>query len=194
MWRNYVWLAERIQEEPGIAERRTYMKTCRHEKERNMAYGVNKVALLGYVAADPTIHTFDNGGTIARVRIGVSETWRTRDGESRECTEWVNVVFYNGIADVVRAHVRKGERVYVEGKFTTRSWDAADGSLQYITEVAVRSGTGGGTLVMLSGRQVDRAAPPVDDNADAEYEVTHAVASHLVYTPMGQYDDDEIPF
>lgn len=116
-----------------------------------MSGSVNKVILVGNLGADPEIKTFGNGGKIANLRIATSETWNDKQsGEKRERTEWSSVTLNgDGLVGVAERFLKKGSKVYLEGKLQTRKWQDAQGNDRYTTEVVV-SGFGG-SLVMLDG-------------------------------------------
>lgn len=107
-----------------------------------MAGSVNKVILIGNVGNDPEVRTFGNGGKVANLSIATSETWRDKQsGEKRERTEWHKVVVTgDGLVGIVERYVKKGSKIYVEGKLQTRKWQNRDGVDQYTTEVAVGFG------------------------------------------------------
>ena len=117
-----------------------------------MAGSVNKVILIGNLGQDPEIRSFGNGGQVANFSLATSETWKDKNtGERREKTEWHRVaVFGDGLVRVVQNYVKKGSKLYIEGKLETRKWQDKDGNDRYTTEVRV-SGPGS-TLTMLDGR------------------------------------------
>ncbi len=90
------------------------------------------------------------GDKVANIRIAVGSAWKGKNGEKRESTEWVPVVFFGKLADVVERYLSKGSRIYVAGRFKTRKWQGQDGQDRYTTEVVVDIG---GTMQMLDGRQ-----------------------------------------
>ena len=117
-----------------------------------MAGSVNKVILVGNLGRDPEVRTFQNGGKVCNLRIATSETWKDRStGERREKTEWHSVaVFQEGLVRVCEQYLRKGSKVYLEGKLQTRKWQDQSGQDKYSTEVVLQGFDG--TLVMLDGR------------------------------------------
>ncbi|MBQ2263108.1 MAG: single-stranded DNA-binding protein [Loktanella sp.] len=117
-----------------------------------MAGSVNKVILIGNLGADPEIRSFQNGGKVANLRIATSETWKDKNtGERREKTEWHTVaIFSDGLVRVVEQYLKKGAKVYIEGKLQTRKWQDQSGADRYSTEVVIQGL--GGTLTMLDGR------------------------------------------
>ena len=117
-----------------------------------MSGSVNKVILIGNLGKDPEIKSFQNGGKIANFSIATSERWKDKNsGEQREKTEWHNIsVNSDGLVSVVERFLRKGSKVYIEGKLQTRKWQDRDGNDKYTTEV-VLSGLGS-VLTMLDGK------------------------------------------
>ncbi len=117
-----------------------------------MAGSVNKVILVGNVGNDPEIRTFGNGGKVANLSIATSESWRDKkSGEKREKTEWHRVaIFQEGLVGIVERFVKKGTKVYIEGKLQTRKWQDRDGNDKYTTEVVLQGYDG--TLTLLDSR------------------------------------------
>ena len=105
-----------------------------------MAGSVNKVILVGNLGADPEIRRTQDGKPIANLRVATSESWRDRNsGESRERTEWHRVVIFNeGLAGVAEKYLRKGSKVYLEGKLQTRKWQDQSGNDRYSTDVVLQ--------------------------------------------------------
>ncbi len=114
-----------------------------------MAGSVNKVILIGNLGADPEIRSFQNGGRVANLRIATSESWKDKNtGERREKTEWHSVaIFSDGLIGVVERYLKKGSKVYIEGKLQTRKWQDQSGNDRYSTEVVIQGM--GGSLTML---------------------------------------------
>ncbi|SFR40223.1 single-strand binding protein [Yoonia tamlensis] len=117
-----------------------------------MAGSVNKVILIGNLGADPEVRNFQNGGKVCNLRIATSETWKDKNtGERREKTEWHQVaIFQEGLVRIAEQYLRKGSKVYVEGKLQTRKWQDQSGADRYTTEVVLQGFDG--TLTMLDGR------------------------------------------
>jgi single-strand DNA-binding protein len=117
-----------------------------------MAGSVNKVIIVGNLGRDPEVRTFQNGGKVCNLRIATSETWKDKTtGERRERTEWHSVaIFQEGLVRVAEQYLRKGSKVYLEGKLQTRKWQDQSGQDRYTTEVVLQGFDG--TLVMLDGR------------------------------------------
>ena len=113
-----------------------------------MARGVNKVILIGNLGADPEVKYTPNGAAVANVNLATSDSWADKNtGERQERTEWHRLVFWNKLAEIVGQYLKKGSKIYVEGRLETRSWDdPTSGQKRYMTEIRV------GDMQMLDGR------------------------------------------
>lgn len=118
-----------------------------------MSGSVNKVILVGNLGADPEVRSFQNGGKVANLRIATSEQWKDRNsGDRKEKTEWHTVaIFSEGLVGVAERFLRKGSKVYLEGKLQTRKWQDQQGQDRYSTEVVLQGFDA--KLVMLDGPQ-----------------------------------------
>ena len=97
--------------------------------------GVNKVILVGNLGNDPEVRYMPNGNAVANVSLATSDSWKDKNtGEQQERTEWHRVVFFNRLAEIVEQYVKKGSKIYVEGRLQTRSWEQ-DGVKRYTTEI-----------------------------------------------------------
>lgn len=109
--------------------------------------GVNKVILIGNLGKDPEVFTFDNGVKKVSFSLATTESYKDKEGNRVDQTEWHNVVLWRGLADVAEKYLSKGNQVYIEGKIKTRSWDDKDGIKRYTTEIYCDN------MTMLSGRK-----------------------------------------
>ena len=101
-----------------------------------MARGINKVILVGNCGQDPDTKFTASGSAITNISIATSETWKDKQtGENQERTEWHRVVFFNRLAEIAGEYLRKGSKVYVEGKLQTRKWQDQNGQDRYSTEI-----------------------------------------------------------
>ena len=116
-----------------------------------------KLLLIGHVGKDPETKYLEGGTAVANLTLATSETYRNRDGEKVTNTEWHNVVFWRGLAEVVEKYVRKVSLIQVEGKIRTRSWDDRDGNKRYTTEVVADG------MLMLSKKTDERE--PLQEHA-----------------------------
>jgi single-strand DNA-binding protein len=110
------------------------------------------VFLVGFVGADPEARSLNNGGEVVNIRVATSESWKDRDGNRQERTEWHNVVIFNeNLGRVAKNYLRKGSKVYLEGQLQTRKWTDQNGNDKYTTEVVLQRFRG--ELVLLDSRE-----------------------------------------
>lgn len=101
-----------------------------------MAKGINKAILIGNLGADPETRYTANGTAVTNIRVATSDTWRDKQsGEMQERTEWHRVVMFARLAEVAAEYLRKGSKVYIEGRIQTRKWQGQDGQDRYTTEI-----------------------------------------------------------
>ena len=114
-----------------------------------MAGSINKVILIGNVGNDPEVRSFNNGGKVCNLSIATSDTWKDKQtSERREKTEWHRVAIFNeGLVGIVERYVKKGTKLYIEGKLQTRKWQDRDGNDKYTTEVVLQGYDGNLTLL-----------------------------------------------
>src|SRR3954451_15160469 len=114
--------------------------------------GVNKVILVGNLGDDPEARSLNNGGEVVNLRVATSESWKSKDGERQERTEWDQVVIFNeNLGRVAKSYLRKGSKVYLEGQIQTRKWTDQSGNDRYSTEVVLQRFRG--ELVLLDSRE-----------------------------------------
>jgi len=123
-----------------------------------MARGVNKVILIGNLGADPEVRYMPSGGAVANVRVATTDSWKDRQsGEMQERTEWHRVVLFGRLGEVAKDYLRKGSRVYIEGRLQTRKWQGQDGQDRYTTEIVAND------MQMLDRREgVPQGGPPLE--------------------------------
>ena len=100
---------------------------------------MNSVQILGNLGRDPVIRATKTGRSVASFSVAVSRTYTTPQGEQRELTDWINVVAWGPLAEAVGNQLKKGTRVFVEGRISSRSYDAKDGTKRYVTEVVANT-------------------------------------------------------
>ena len=111
---------------------------------------LNQCSFIGNLGRDPETRTFSNGNKVCNLRLAVSERWKDANGERKESTEWVSVaVFQEGLIRVCEQYLKKGSKVFIQGKLKTRKWQDQSGADKYSTEVVLQGF--GGTLTMLDG-------------------------------------------
>ena len=113
--------------------------------------GVNKVILVGNLGDDPEARSMSSGGEVVNLRVATSESWKDRDGNRQERTEWHRVVIFNeNLGRVAKSYLKKGSKVYLEGQLQTRKWTDNSGQDKYSTEVVLQRFRG--ELVLLDSR------------------------------------------
>ncbi len=139
-----------------------------------MARGLNKAILIGNLGDDPEMRAMPGGENVANFSVATSESWKDKKtGEKKEKTEWHRVSFFGPLADVCSQYLRKGSKVYVEGRIQTRKWQDKQGNDRYTTEIVGRD------MVMLGENQGKGAPLPEKQEAPPQQ--------------SGGFDDD-IPF
>ncbi|MFK7785700.1 MAG: single-stranded DNA-binding protein [Crocinitomicaceae bacterium] len=148
-----------------------------------MAGSVNKVILIGNLGKDPEVRHLENGAVVANFPIATSETYTDRTtGERRENTDWHNIVLWRGLAEIAEKYLKKGQKIYVEGKLKTRSWQDKDGNTRYTTEVV------GDEMTMLS--RADMNAP----QSNAPYSSSGTPNQPSKVDDIINNDSDDLPF
>lgn len=121
-----------------------------------MAGSVNKVILIGNLGKDPEVRHLENGAVVANFTLATSESYTDKNGNRVENTDWHDIVVWRGLAEVVEKYVRKGHKVYIEGKLKKRSWQDKEGNTRYTTEVVAEELT---MLNRLDQNESQRSAP-----------------------------------
>lgn len=103
-------------------------------EERNMA-SVNKVIVLGNLGKDPELRHLPNGDAVCNFSLATTESWKDKDGNKQDKTEWHNVVIFRKLAEIAGEYLKKGRPVYIEGRLQTRKWQDKEGKDRYTTEI-----------------------------------------------------------
>jgi len=120
---------------------------------------VNKVILIGNLGADPEIRYLPSGEAVANLRIATTDTWKDKDGNKQETTEWHRVAYFGRQAEVCGQYLKKGSQIYVEGSIRTRKWQDKEGQERYTTEIR------GDRMQMLGRREGAGEMPPREASA-----------------------------
>ncbi len=151
--------------------------------------GVNKVILVGNLGNDPEVRYMPNGNAVANVSLATSDTWKDKNtGEQQEKTEWHRVVFFNRLAEIVEQYVKKGSKLYIEGRLQTRSWEQ-DGVKRYTTEIVANE------MQMLDSRGGGGGAD-FGDRAPSQPAAQQGGGQQSAPSAPQNFDnfDDDIPF
>jgi single-strand DNA-binding protein len=142
-----------------------------------MSRSLNKIQLVGNIGSDPEVRTTPNGSKVAQFSVATGREWKDSSGNKQEKTEWHKCVAWDGkkggLASIVEQYVKKGDKLYVEGRVEYRSYEK-DGQTRYITEINVTE------VLMLGGAKQEK---PVSRGSDMRDEF-----------PEPDYDDDSLPF
>lgn len=149
-----------------------------------MAGSVNKVILIGNLGKDPEVRHLENGAVVANFPIATSESYTDKNtGQKVENTDWHDIVVWRGLAEVVEKYVRKGHKVYVEGKLKKRSWQDKEGNTRYTTEVIADE------LTILT-----RPDKPASQPNQSPYDSTGTPTPPSKVDDIIDKDKDDLPF
>lgn len=162
-----------------------------------MARGINKVIIVGNLGTDPEVRYMPDGGAVATLSVATSESWKDKQtGQQQERTEWHRVVFYNRLGEICAEYLKKGAKIYLEGRLQTRKWqDKNTGQDRYMTEIIgsemqmldSRGGAGG------SGFATGPGAAAFSPNNYAPSNKSQNSAPHSEPAMDSSFEDD-IPF
>lgn len=140
--------------------------------------GVNKAILVGNLGRDPEVRTLEGGAKVANFSLATTESYKNKDGNRVEQTEWHRIVLWRGLAEVAEKYLKKGNSIYVEGRIASRKYTDKDGVERTITEII------GANMTMLGGPRRDEGSysSPEDNNAEG------------VSEPPASEPEDDLPF
>jgi single-strand DNA-binding protein len=177
---------------PDFAPRFLLSSLHQPEERISMAKSVNKVILLGNVGKEPEFKMLPSGQGVANFSIATTESYKDKSGERQEKTEWHNLVAYARLAEIVRDYVKKGSKLYIEGRITTRSWDDKEsGKKVYRTEIVI------GDLSLLSGRDGESSGGGSYTRSNSSSSSTSSFdqrGGSDDYAHSTEITDDDIPF
>jgi len=138
---------------------------------------LNKVTIIGRLGQDPELKYMPNGNAVCNLSIATSESWKDKNGDKQEKTEWHRLVIFGKGAEVLNQYCKKGSQLYVEGKLQTRSWEDKSGTKKYMTEIVISD------FKFMSS---SNASKP--NTSGESQEADHQPVSDAAYT------SDDIPF
>lgn len=157
-----------------------------------MAGTLNKVMLIGNLGKDPEIMHFDNGGSLVKFPIATSETYTNREGQRVTNTEWHNVVINaKGLVDVAHKYLKKGHKVYLEGRIKTRKWQDQAGADRYTTEIQANQ------MTMLTSRaESEGMSSDQSGGYSQQPQAAPAPAAPMPVAPAmnNSQEEDDLPF
>lgn len=147
---------------------------------------VNKVILIGNLGADPEVRYMPSGDAITNIRLATTDTWKDKNGEKQERTEWHRVAFFGKLAEIAGEYLKKGSQVYLEGRLQTRKWQDKEGHDRYTTEIVADR------MQMLGSRGGSNSFEVVEKEGGS----ASAPAKAKPAKSGGEFDDieDDIPF
>lgn len=164
-----------------------------------MARGVNKVILIGNLGKDPDMRHMPSGGAVANLTIATSDQWLDKQsGEKTEKTEWHRVVMFGRLGEIAGEYLRKGSKVYVEGRLQTRKWQDKDGQDRYTTEIVANEmqmldGKGSNAPNMDEGEPMSGSPFPSNNSSSNSNSHKNTKPPAANNSSMDDFDDD-IPF
>ena len=148
---------------------------------------VNKVILVGNLGKDPEVRHLENGVAVARFPIATSESFKDKNGQKQERTEWHNIVVWRGLAEVAEKYLKKGQSVYIEGKIQSNNYQDKEGIQRYTTENVADN------MTMLGGRGDNGGSNGAQDNSGS-YATSSAGAGARNDTAAFEGEPDDLPF
>ena len=154
--------------------------------------GINKAIIIGNVGKDPEFRAMPNGDAVVNMVVATSDSWNDKNtGERQEKTEWHRVVLFRKTAEIAQKYVKKGSKVYIEGKLQTRKWTADDGSDRYTTEIVCHSMQ---MLTPKEAQQADNAFQAQKARQPAEPNYGNVTQPNPPSGSTQDPFDDDIPF
>jgi len=127
-----------------------------------MAASLNKVTLIGNLGKDPEVRHLESGASVANFSMATTETYKNRNGEKVSQTEWHNIVLWRGLAEISEKYLKKGDKIYIEGRIRTRSWQDKDDNTRYSTEIV------GDNMIMLGGNNNEKTYSSTNTSSTQE--------------------------
>ncbi len=157
-----------------------------------MARGINKVILVGNLGNDPEVRYTPAGAAVTTISVATTESWKDKEGNKQEKTEWHRVVFFSRLAEIAGEYLKKGSQVYIEGKLRTNKWQDQSGQDRYTTEILANE------MQMLGGRGGDSGSGGFGGGGQSMPSAPRANNQQQQQNnnPAPNFDDfdDEIPF
>lgn len=155
-----------------------------------MAKSVNKVILIGNLGKDPEVKYTPNGVPVAKFSLATNERYKDKAGDWQDRTEWHNIVAWQRLAEIVGEYVKKGSKIYIEGRLQTSSWeDKQSGEKKYRTEIVAQD------LVLLSGRgEGDGQARTTRNTGTGDFMDQRPQHAEESAPHPAEISDEDIPF
>ena len=153
-----------------------------------MAGSINKVILVGRLGQDPKLTYLPSGSPVAELSVATDVSYKDRDGNKQDKTEWHNIVIYGKLAEIANQYLKKGRSVYIEGRIQTRKWQDKNGQERYTTEIIASAMQMLGERAESSGQPSHSESKPSAPRTDSTQQRRPSPAK-----PVDEFEDD-IPF
>jgi single-strand DNA-binding protein len=160
-----------------------------------MAASLNKVTLIGNLGKDPEVRHLESGASVANFSMATTETYKNRNGEKVSQTEWHNIVLWRGLAEISEKYLKKGDKIYIEGRIRTRSWQDKDNNTRYSTEIV------GDNMIMLGGNNNEKTYSSTNTSSTQELKTESSEnqeSSEINKSSLSDSDltseNDDLPF
>ena len=160
-----------------------------------MAASLNKVTLIGNLGKDPEVRHLESGASVANFSMATTETYKNRNGEKVSQTEWHNIVLWRGLAEISEKYLKKGDKIYIEGRIRTRSWQDKDDNTRYSTEIV------GDNMIMLGGNNNEKTYSSTNTSSTQELKTESSEAhesNEINKSSLSDSDltseNDDLPF
>ena len=160
-----------------------------------MAASLNKVTLIGNLGKDPEVRHLESGASVANFSMATTETYKNRNGEKVSQTEWHNIVLWRGLAEISEKYLKKGDKIYIEGRIRTRSWQDKDDNTRYSTEIV------GDNMIMLGGNNNEKTYSSTNTSSTQELKTESSEnqeSSEINKSSLSDSDltseNDDLPF
>jgi single-strand DNA-binding protein len=154
-----------------------------------MARGINKAILIGNLGNDPEVRYMPNGSAVTNISLATSEVWKDKQtGEQHDRTEWHRVVFFSRLAEIAGEYLKKGSKVYVEGRIQTRKWQDKNGQERYTTEIIANE------MQILDSRNSGGGNAAPEHHSDNHAQDNNQQKTSNQFEAAAESFDDDIPF
>lgn len=152
-----------------------------------MSKGINRVTIIGNLGQDPETKALPSGSYVTNISVATTEEWKDKQtGQKESRTEWHRIVFFNRLAEIAGKYLKKGSKIYIEGKLQTRKWQDQSGQDRYTTEIIANE------MQMLGGRA--EAAEPLQNSGGHQGASSSPPSQTASQLPQGMDNLDDIPF
>ena len=149
---------------------------------------LNRATIIGNLGKDPELRSTPSGSSVCSFSVATSESYKDRNGEMVDSTDWHNVVLWDRLAEVAAQYLKKGRKIFIEGKMKTRSYDGKDGAKKYVTEIV------GQTMIMLDGAGGGGGGSYSNEHSQKETTYSNNSDSNNLDSHVENDSFDDVPF